>query len=126
MTVKLNWTRKDRPGSIRLDGFESREEACAALLEAVAELLFQSAEGKQQRRASRPPVRKKIRPTDPNEKLLTARELAEALGVPTHVVYSYVRASRKNKVPHTIEGRTYRFRLSEVRQWLEAQKPKRA
>lgn len=52
------------------------------------------------------------------DRLLTVEEVAEMLGYSAGTVYNKV--SRK-EIPVVRMGRTIRFRLSAIRDWLEAQ-----
>lgn len=55
------------------------------------------------------------------ERLLTARELAELLGVSAGTVLDWFEAGR---LPgFKLNGRAVRFRWSEIEAWLEAQRP---
>ena len=53
------------------------------------------------------------------EPLMTARELAEHLGLATATILDWAEAGR---LPHFKIGRAVRFRESEVEAWLEAQR----
>lgn len=53
------------------------------------------------------------------ERLLTARELAELLGLSSSTVLDWFEAGR---LPGFKLGRVVRFRASEVEAWLEAQR----
>jgi predicted DNA-binding transcriptional regulator AlpA len=54
-----------------------------------------------------------------NEKLLTIRELAEALNVPVSWCYSRSRQRGPNAMPRLNCGKYVRVRLSEVLAWLQ-------
>ena len=54
-----------------------------------------------------------------DDRLLTAGELAERLGV----LESWVaKAARANRLPHVLVGRYRRFRWSDIEAWLEEQR----
>ena len=61
------------------------------------------------------------------ERLLTARELAELLGVSAGTVLDWweLEPSDPRKLPGFKLGRVVRFRESEVEAWLEAQRGRR-
>jgi excisionase family DNA binding protein len=54
--------------------------------------------------------------------LLTVEEIAASLRVPPSWVYERVRRSGKEKIPHLKIGKYLRFRLGEVRVWVEQQR----
>jgi excisionase family DNA binding protein len=53
-----------------------------------------------------------------NDRLLTADDVAELLGMRTDFIY---RLAREGRIPHLRFGRTLRFRAEAIERWLEAQ-----
>ena len=53
---------------------------------------------------------------DPNDRLLTVAEVAEALRVSTMTIYRMVKSGQ---LPATRVGRSYRFRRADVQGYLE-------
>ena len=53
---------------------------------------------------------------DPNDRLLTVAEVAEALRVSTMTIYRMVKSGQ---LPATRVGRSYRFRRADVQSYLE-------
>lgn len=51
--------------------------------------------------------------------LITVNEVAAALRVPPSWVYERVRKRGKDRMPHLKVGKYLRFRLSEVRIWVD-------
>lgn len=58
------------------------------------------------------------------DRLLTVGDLAELLQVPTSWVYERIRNGAVNRIPGYKLGKYWRFRESEVLDWLELQKSK--
>ena len=56
------------------------------------------------------------------ERLLTVEELAELLKVPATWIYSRTRARSVNRLPGLRIGKYWRFRESDVLEWLERQR----
>jgi excisionase family DNA binding protein len=56
------------------------------------------------------------------EKLLTVEEVAELLQVPPSWVYERTRQRSSNRLPGFRLGKYWRFRLTDVLQWLERQR----
>ncbi len=56
------------------------------------------------------------------ERLLTVEELAELLKVPATWIYSRTRARSVNQLPGLRLGKYWRFRESDVLEWLERQR----
>ena len=54
-----------------------------------------------------------------SERLLTAQDVAERLGVPTSWVY---RAARHGLIPHIVLGRYIRFDKSDIDRWINDRK----
>jgi excisionase family DNA binding protein len=54
------------------------------------------------------------------EKLLTVEEVAEMLGVSTAFVYQHASGSRRPKIPCVKIGRSVRFRLSSIEEFIRA------
>jgi excisionase family DNA binding protein len=50
---------------------------------------------------------------------LTVKEVAAALRVPPSWVYERVRKRGKDRMPHLKIGKYLRFRLSEIRTWVD-------
>ena len=50
------------------------------------------------------------------DRLLTAEDVAEIIGMRTDFVYAL---SRRNEIPHLKFGRTLRFRAEAIDQWLQ-------
>lgn len=57
------------------------------------------------------------------DRLLTAEQVAEILGVPASWIYEQ---ARKGRIPHIKLGRYVRFRHSAVEAWLDEQERKAA
>jgi excisionase family DNA binding protein len=53
-----------------------------------------------------------------NDRLLTADDVAELLGMRTDFIY---RLAREGRIPHLRFGRTLRFRAEAIERWLEEQ-----
>jgi excisionase family DNA binding protein len=51
--------------------------------------------------------------------LLTVEEIAASLRVPPSWVYERVRRRGRDKMPHLKIGKYLRFRLNEVRSWID-------
>lgn len=56
-------------------------------------------------------------PTVPRDRLLTAEDVAELIGMRTDYVYAL---ARSNQIPHLRFGRTLRFRRASVDAWIRA------
>ena len=53
-----------------------------------------------------------------SDRLLTADEVAEIIGMRVDYVYAL---SRRNRIPHLRFGRTLRFRADAIDRWLRAE-----
>jgi excisionase family DNA binding protein len=51
------------------------------------------------------------------DRLLTAPEVAELIGMTTDFVYAL---ARRDEIPHLKFGRTLRFRAEAIEEWLQA------
>ncbi len=56
------------------------------------------------------------------EKLLTVEDVAELLHVPPSWVYERTRQRSSNRLPGFRLGKYWRFRLTDLLQWLERQR----
>ena len=54
-----------------------------------------------------------------DEDLLTVREVAEILRVPNSWVYERTRRRSRDRIPGFRLGKYWRFRLSDVKAWVE-------
>ena len=53
--------------------------------------------------------------------LLTIREMADKLRVPTSWIYARTRIKNRDTIPHTRVGKYLRFEEAKVMQWLQKQ-----
>jgi excisionase family DNA binding protein len=58
-------------------------------------------------------------PNDDNEVLLTARQVSQWLGVDVATVYA---RCANHTLPHVKVGKRYKFRRSEIQNWMETSK----